>query len=45
MTEQSAHIVVVDDDDDIRSSLAKYLRRHGFRVSVAANGDELNQVL
>jgi two-component system OmpR family response regulator len=45
MSEQSAHIVVVDDDDDIRSSLAKYLRRHGFRVSVAANGDELNQVL
>ena len=45
MTEQSAHIVVVDDDDDIRSSLAKYLRKHGFRVSVAANGEELNQVL
>jgi two-component system OmpR family response regulator len=45
MTEQSAHIVVVDDDDDIRSSLAKYLRKHGFRVTVAANGEELNQVL
>jgi two-component system OmpR family response regulator len=45
MTEQPAHIVVVDDDDDIRSSLAKYLRKHGFRVSVAANGDELDQVL
>jgi two-component system OmpR family response regulator len=45
MTEQSTHIVVVDDDDDIRSSLAKYLRKHGFRVSVAANGEELNQVL
>jgi len=45
MTEQSAHIVVVDDDDDIRSSLAKYLRKHGFRVSVAANGEELDQVL
>lgn len=45
MTEQSAHIVVVDDDDDIRSSLAKYLRKNGFKVSVAANGDELNQVL
>jgi two-component system OmpR family response regulator len=45
MNERSAHIIVVDDDDDIRSSLAKYLRKHGFRVSVAANGDELNQVL
>jgi two-component system OmpR family response regulator len=45
MTEQSAHIVVVDDDDDIRSSLAKYLCKHGFRVTVAANGEELDQVL
>ena len=45
MTGQSNHIVVVDDDDDIRTSLAKYLRKHGFRVSVAASGKELNQVL
>ncbi|MFT5501248.1 MAG: two-component system OmpR family response regulator [Woeseiaceae bacterium] len=45
MTGQSAHIVVVDDDDDIRSSLAKYLRKHGFRVSVAANGNELDEVI
>ena len=45
MTAQSSHIVIIDDDDDIRSSLAKYLRKHGCRVSVAANADELDQVL
>ncbi len=45
MTGQSDHIVVVDDDDDIRQSLAKYLQKHGFRVSVAANGDELSRIL
>lgn len=45
MTDQTAHIVVVDDDDDIRSSLAKYLRKHGFRVTAAASGTELTQVL
>lgn len=45
MADQTAHIVVVDDDDDIRSSLAKYLRKHGFRVTAAASGSELTQVL
>jgi two-component system OmpR family response regulator len=45
MTGQSDHIVVVDDDDDIRLSLAKYLKKHGFRVSVAANSDELSRIL
>jgi two-component system OmpR family response regulator len=45
MTTNRAHIVVVDDDYDIRTSLAKYMRKHGFRVSIAANGDELDQML
>ena len=45
MTTNRAHVVVVDDDYDIRTSLAKYLRKHGFRVSVAANGNELDQIL
>lgn len=45
MSDRIAHIVVVDDDDDIRSSLAKYLREHGFRVSAAASGSELTSAL
>ena len=32
------HLLVVDDDDRIRDLLREYLRRAGFRVSVAAGG-------
>jgi len=32
------HILVVDDHRDIRDLLARYLGRHGFRVTVAENG-------
>lgn len=45
MPTTSAHVVVVDDDKDIRTSLAKYLGRHGLRVSVAGDGDELDRLL
>jgi len=31
------HILVVDDHRDIRDLLARYLVRHGFRISVAEN--------
>jgi len=40
-----AHILVVDDDRDIRKPLAEYLRRHGFRTSVAADGREMDKAL
>jgi two-component system OmpR family response regulator len=45
MTNDQAHILVVDDDRDIRSSLAEYLRLRGFRVSVAAGGKEMDRLL
>ncbi|WP_282610000.1 response regulator [Pelagibius sp. Alg239-R121] len=32
------HILVVDDHEDIRSLLAKYLRKHGYRVTTADGG-------
>ena len=35
-----AGILVVDDDDDIRDSLAWLLEDEGYRVDVAANGRE-----
>jgi len=39
------HILVVDDDQELRSLLSRFLRKHGLRVDVAANGQEMKQVL
>ena len=36
----TAHILVVDDDREIRSLLARYLEGQGFRVSIAADRRE-----
>lgn len=40
-----AHILVVDDDAQIRQLAAKLLREHGHRVSMARDGREMWQVL
>ena len=45
MTESKAHLVIVDDDRDIREPLGRYFRRSGYRVTTAANGSELDRVL
>ena len=45
MANEAAHIIVVDDDREIRSSVAEYLRRRGLRVSVAADSKELDRLL
>ena len=39
------HIVVVDDDPDIRDELGEYLSRHGYRVSLAEDGAALRRVI
>jgi two-component system, OmpR family, response regulator len=39
------HILVVDDDREIRSLVAQLLRKHGFRVTDAADGREMMRVL
>ncbi len=33
-----AHLLIVDDEDNLRSMLAAALRHHGFEVSTAENG-------
>jgi two-component system, OmpR family, response regulator len=43
--EQADHILVVDDDRDIREMIAAYLRKNGLRASVVANGREMRAVL
>jgi two-component system OmpR family response regulator len=44
-TAPSPHVLVVDDHRDIRETLAKYLSRNGFRVSVADGGGEMRRVM
>lgn len=39
------HILVVDDDDRIRSLLSRFLRERGFRVSAAPNADKALSML
>jgi len=40
-----AHILVVDDDPQVRSLLREYLGVNGLRVSVASTGREMLQIL
>ncbi len=43
--ERSAHILVVDDDKEIRNLLSKFLTKNGLRVSLAGDGREMRRVL
>ncbi len=43
--ETAAHILVVDDDHEICSLLERYLCSQGFRVSVAADGNQMEACL
>jgi len=38
---QSSRVLLADDDDDMRTLLATLLRRVGFQVAEASDGDEL----
>jgi two-component system OmpR family response regulator len=40
-----AHILVVDDDPQIRDLLQEYLAENALRVSVALNGAQMSQIL
>lgn len=41
----SDHILIVDDDRDIREMVADYLRKNGLRASTAADGREMRAAL
>ena len=39
------HILVIDDDPQIRALLQEYLAENGLRVSVASTGQQMSQIL
>lgn len=45
VTTAKTHILVIDDDADIRVPLAKYLGENGLRCSLAADGQEMDAAL
>lgn len=40
MEKKEVHILVVEDDPEMRNLLEKFLARGGYRISVASNGIE-----
>jgi two-component system OmpR family response regulator len=43
--ERPDHVLVVDDDAEIRTLLSEYLTQNGFRVSLARDGREMRSAL
>lgn len=42
---QSGHVLVVDDDREIRDLLARFLKKHGFRVTAVSDGKEMRRAI
>lgn len=45
MTQSNAHILIVDDARDIREPLGQYLRKQGYRTTLAASSNEARTAL
>ncbi len=43
--ESTPHVLVVDDDREIRDLLGRYLVKQGYRVTTAADGRQMRQVM
>jgi DNA-binding response OmpR family regulator len=41
----NSHILVIDDDPQIRALLQEYLAENGLRVSIASSSDEMSRIL
>src|SRR2546421_8863043 len=39
------HLVIVDDDREIRTLLSQYLEKHDFRTTAVAEGKEMRRVM
>ena len=42
---KSPHILIVDDDREIRDLLSRFLKKHGYRVDAAADGRAMFKAL
>ena len=40
-----AHLLIVDDDREIRGLLAQYLEKHEFRTTAVADGKEMRRIM
>jgi two-component system, OmpR family, phosphate regulon response regulator OmpR len=45
MTQDAAHILIVDDDDRIRALLKRYLTREGYRVTSASGAEGARKLM
>lgn len=45
MEDSNNHLLICDDELDVREMLQEYLCKRGFKVSTAANGQELRAIL
>lgn len=45
MNSNAQHILIVDDDLDIRQLISRFLEQHEFRTRTAKNGDEMHALL
>jgi two-component system OmpR family response regulator len=43
--EKTPHILIVDDDREIRDLLSRFLQKHGFRASTAADGRDMRKIM
>jgi two-component system OmpR family response regulator len=43
--EGAPHVLVVDDDREIRVLISRFLRKNGFRVDIAADGQAMREAL
>ena len=44
-TGESPHLLIVDDDREIRDLLGRFLTKHGYRVTTARDGKEMRKAL
>ena len=42
---EKRRVLVVEDDEDIRSLVSRYLTDHGFEVTLAGDGEEMDEIL